>query len=1340
MQSRMEESRRMAEDRLLQQWKDIEDLEGGEDEKQFKSRKERWFFESFSFLRGLPDDSHCWCGHKEIMTPLLEPFYGYFQETAPNSSLKILWRRLSKEMRMCTRCVVQHHKAKEFYVSEFVEEVVAPLLDIIRALDEERVAQHIKELLHKFNTDTLDPKEDSQEVICVMFEVLMFPSLLDDAQVNETIGPFLLHVEETHDLTLAKGQRYPGVYSLLLHRDQGVRRIALKLAHSLPTFKDELDMESIQPMLGKCMHSLEYDSFSSSSQKGRPRANFTKEALWIGLTTLLNLLEPQAFLKGVMEKYPMFVSIVLNHVSEVTAVFWNALRCLKLLLEVLGYKLWLGTTFSPGVMRNTLLSQCFHSREERMHVHIFDVFDPFLRSLEALQDGEYENQRRRLLYFLLQQVPLSSNFKPMISKKARQVAFSIIGRGYTVDPPLPPVDCVHFWGPPLVATLKDPFLIPSLKQSATDLIQSIIVADAASLAAVSARRASLHNAVERYSLDSDDNDADETAEEAADKKAEGEEEEARYWLSFLSVTRSVEACEQWLCLPLLWADVLNGIIPIHLPLSVTKGIMWALSRLSIIDLEARASPKDVVVVSDGLACSTTLSVAFRWVKPQGCEDGASGEGCANAVKAEAHHEELIGLFKRHAERYLSQLPDVGFEQGNWAWQAPMAEPCILLPLDANATFREFGKEVLRRLSKGNTLEAGLELLCSSEASAAAVTRGLRHALKQLLHWPLNRCSRALQQLFFHVWKLLTLGDKEPERHAARAQQGSQSGRNGGFLSQPEFQNLSLESSQTQAQAAASLNRLQKDEAAWRRVCALVACQVWPMLAKTLIEGRQHLEGAGQLMTFTRMLQLLPRVFRNLTAAQKKQIFRAKRRSKYFGNPEDDSDLPWFHAFIRWSDVPSPIIQRWWKEAVGSILEDLKGWEVVLPSELEDVILDLRKPGLELDERRRLQLTSRLLSVPDLVLNHQFLEREIDTTPLKKDENGEDLKRRGKGDQPDFIKESWPQNDVIDLTDSPEPSPSRPIHQFHPGGDDPVLTVQKGSDNEIGGASSHRKDDGVSDRGIASEKGHFDWPQRPQVHQSRPEHQAPVASQQKTSTATLDKFLTKFYSDRADREASKKAGLQVQVQGSRSSLSKPPPPKSAVPGRPQKTGSKLSSLRNEHREVLEQRSAVEGFVRHQVRDRVEREARAKQAAPAEVRPVDQKYRNAPASDLDAELREVVRGSNQVVHESNEVDPLDAALDAGRKPRLVGLAEPVLKPKRQLITLEMPGAESVRGGFIGRPKSSLVINPRQIPRLDIWYKHILSLDYLSVVGISDENTSPGKLSIPNFQFTNLQICRV
>lgn len=50
------------------------------------------------------------------------------------------------------------------------------------------------------------------------------------------------------------------------------------------------------------------------------------------------------------------------------------------------------------------------------------MFISFFQSLEALQDGEHEKQRRHFLFFLLHQVPVSSNFSVLMRKKACQVA------------------------------------------------------------------------------------------------------------------------------------------------------------------------------------------------------------------------------------------------------------------------------------------------------------------------------------------------------------------------------------------------------------------------------------------------------------------------------------------------------------------------------------------------------------------------------------------------------------------------------------------------------------------------------------------------------------------------------------------------------------------------------------------------------------------------------------------------------------------------------------------------------------------------------------------------------
>lgn len=49
-------------------------------------------------------------------------------------------------------------------------------------------------------------------------------------------------------------------------------------------------------------------------------------------------------------------------------------------------------------------------------MHILSV-----QSLEALRDGEHEKQRRHFLYFLLHQVPVSSNFSILARRIGHKV-------------------------------------------------------------------------------------------------------------------------------------------------------------------------------------------------------------------------------------------------------------------------------------------------------------------------------------------------------------------------------------------------------------------------------------------------------------------------------------------------------------------------------------------------------------------------------------------------------------------------------------------------------------------------------------------------------------------------------------------------------------------------------------------------------------------------------------------------------------------------------------------------------------------------------------------------------
>jgi hypothetical protein len=162
----------------------------------------------------------------------------------------------------------------------------------------------------------------------------------------------------------------------------------------------------------------------------------------------------------------------------------------------------------------------------------------------------------------------------------------------------------------------------------------------------------------------------------------------------------------------------------------------------------------------------------------------------------------------------------------------------------------------------------------------------------------------------------------------------------------------------------------------------------------------------------------------------------------------------------------------------------------------------------------------------------------------------------------------------------------------------------------------------------------------------------------------------------------------------------------------KTGSKLNSLRAEHRVDLEQRAAAEPTVRSQVRERVLKESlgipnhtteKEGQKIQIVMPGKDIPERRSPVliSETDPILQELVMDV--------DADPLARALDSARRP--VSLKDGNVPQRRQIITLGISG-EQVRVG------GSVRVLPRAPPpRLDEWFRRILIMDFFAATGVSD-----------------------
>ncbi|KAJ8553170.1 hypothetical protein K7X08_023848 [Anisodus acutangulus] len=200
------------------------------------------FSDAFNYLITLPQEYHIWCGSWDLRGPLLETFYNYFKDDRCDSPLKLLLDITSREMRHCTQCICQYHQAQELYSTEYEPTSIGPLLEVLLTLDGQRITQHLKEINNRIRCGEYDIVHGSGEIVSVMFEVLMFPILLDDSYLASEFETFIDAIDKTHELTLGGHKQYPGVYALLFHKGRRARSIGLRLVGRLSKLRAKLSL------------------------------------------------------------------------------------------------------------------------------------------------------------------------------------------------------------------------------------------------------------------------------------------------------------------------------------------------------------------------------------------------------------------------------------------------------------------------------------------------------------------------------------------------------------------------------------------------------------------------------------------------------------------------------------------------------------------------------------------------------------------------------------------------------------------------------------------------------------------------------------------------------------------------------------------------------------------------------------------------------------------------------------------------------------------------------------------------------------------------------------------
>ncbi|KAI9084552.1 hypothetical protein K1719_033540 [Acacia pycnantha] len=899
---------------LLDRWRGIEEEEeendDGDDIDPVKKRrlhqyKEQWFADAYNFLICLPNESHIWCGFWDIMAPLLETFFNFFKNESQDSPLRRMWKRISSEMRICLQCVSQHHHAQEMYKMEYEYSTIGDLLDVLQKLDYERVTLHLKDINERIAGQKYDPACDSAEVVNALYEVLMFPTLLENQPLFTEFELFVEAIDNMHELALSGHQQFPGVYALLFCK-RSVRSVGYRLAGSMGRLRRATDLEPLQPLLKKFIAYLEAETLPSVMETSTPQPQPDRASLWVGFKSLLGFMDSPAFEEGLLERYPFFLDIVLNHISSDSVEFSHAVTCLKLLFEMLGCKLWLRSKLSPSVMRNTLLGQCFHTRSEKIHKDIFSLFQPFLQSLEALQDGEHEKQRRNFLYFLLYQVPVSSNFSILSRKLACQIALLVVHRGYMMNPPSPPFECAHMWGPFLVSSLKDSSLHSSLRQPAFDLIQTIIVSDATAL---------ISSTLNHCTPLSNDGGMEYELNDDSDKiwlpTGLDEEKDSSSWSQFGMQSRiTSQECREWMCIPLLWVDVLVDIHLSILPMSFSKAVFWARSRFSMVEPESSAEM--LLPIRTWLSTySSEISSSLEWKVPTGSDDGGNGNISKNSVEVLTMSSTLIRTFSRLTAHFLVQMVQ-GELQRQWTWEPLMGESLILSLLDPNDNVRQFGKCILEQVSDTRGFSCGLRFLCSCKVSMSASFLGLKHAMKLIQLDSVLLKFQTLHHFWFLLFKLLKEGDlpatEQPENKERILKVPTFSSQ-GGFLKQPDFDSLPVDIDKH----VSDIDLETKEKFSY-----LLSEMAWPIICRYLDKGKEFIDYNLCQMTCVRILEILPVLFNRLHS------FHGKKLGNMTMLAQNKLDFKWLSDLMEWGKSSLKVVIVYWKRTVTCLLDILKG--------------------------------------------------------------------------------------------------------------------------------------------------------------------------------------------------------------------------------------------------------------------------------------------------------------------------------------------------------------------------------------------------------------------------------
>ncbi|KAH0615389.1 hypothetical protein JD844_004574 [Phrynosoma platyrhinos] len=287
----------------------------------------------------------------------------------------------------CLECVDEYHKARD---------ELPTLHEALWKLETSRLVAHFEKSLKEDgeDDDLYIVEEDRETPLCCftgpgfekhlrvpLLEILKYPYLLLHERLSEVCVEALCKMEQINYSYQVVG-KHPGIYLLMVHPNEMIRRWAILTARNLGKV-DRDDYYDIQEVLTCLFKVIELGLFenpdiyhSSAFEKGKlillpshlyDTTNYKN--YWLGICMLLTVLEEQAMDSLLLgpDKQNDFMQCIMNIMKKETDdennnPFWPALHCFMLILDKLGSKVW-GQLIDPIQAFQTIMNNASYKKE-----------------------------------------------------------------------------------------------------------------------------------------------------------------------------------------------------------------------------------------------------------------------------------------------------------------------------------------------------------------------------------------------------------------------------------------------------------------------------------------------------------------------------------------------------------------------------------------------------------------------------------------------------------------------------------------------------------------------------------------------------------------------------------------------------------------------------------------------------------------------------------------------------------------------------------------------------------------------------------------------------------------